>query len=428
MIYAKRQRLPQSNLIHALWGFLLSRYNNSQDVVFGSVVSGRPPQLTGVENMIGLFINTIPFRVKYQSSGTALDLIKRVHEESIASTSHHYMNLSEVQSQSELGMNLMDHVLVFENYPVEESLAKGNDPSFEIERIEVYEENNFDFSIWVCPTADELHVVFKYDQSIYSEEAIARSLNHFHQLILDVSQSPEKELSKIEYLPITERKTLLETFNQSQVSFPENTTILDTITERAAKSSEKIAITTNDQKVSYAQLHAQSDHLAQYLFEQGVGRHSTVALCYQRTAEMIIAILGIMKCGATYLPIDVSYPLERIDFILKDSQCDFILSNTVISEFLPSGSQLICLDDQAIWQPLKNRATLPKIEPHSRAYIIYTSGTTGNPKGVMVFHQNLYNFFQGLNRQFDQQEEVEDLASNHNDKFRYLHPRTSLDA
>ena len=144
--------ITQNTFVQGVWGYLLSRYNNTNDVVFGAVVSGRPADLAGVEEMIGLFINTIPVRVKYDLDDTPVKLLKSLQEQSIQSTSHHYMNLSEVQSQSELGMELIDHIMIFENYAVKElenegALNSQGEEGLSIESVEVFERTNYDFNI-----------------------------------------------------------------------------------------------------------------------------------------------------------------------------------------------------------------------------------------------------------------------------------------
>ncbi|MGB3468465.1 MAG: condensation domain-containing protein, partial [Cyclobacteriaceae bacterium] len=193
--------ITHNSFIRAVWGSLLSFYNDTNDVIFGSVVSGRPAELPGVEEMIGLFINTIPVRVKYDLDTTPVDLLKKLQEQSIESTSHHYMNLSEVQAQSELGINLIDHIIIFENYAVkelgdEETDSPEND-RLSIESVELFERTNYDFNIIVTPSEKSLSITIDYNGAGFEQKGVRRLIGHFNQLISQFIDKPTKSISRL---------------------------------------------------------------------------------------------------------------------------------------------------------------------------------------------------------------------------------------
>ena len=195
-LYTRLNRLcseigvTHNSFMQAVWGYLLSRYNNTRDVVFGSVVSGRPGELEGVEDMIGLFTNTVPVRIRYNDTDTVLDLLRRVQQGSVLNSEHHYLNLAEVQSQSDLGMNLLDHIMVFENYPAQDIIrenvgkARGqNGQEAIIAFVDVFERTNYDFNIMVFPSPRLLRVEFKYNQQRYYKDLMENITDHFLNVV-----------------------------------------------------------------------------------------------------------------------------------------------------------------------------------------------------------------------------------------------------
>jgi tyrocidine synthetase-3 len=216
-----RIRVTHNTFIQSVWGYLLSRYNSKEDVVFGSVVSGRPGDLRGVEQMVGLFINTIPVRVKYNPESSPLDLLKDVQEKAISTTPYHYLNLSEVQSESELGRSLMDHFLVFENFPVQELVRKGvenrsvdqADELMEMESMEVFEQTNYDFSITIFPGHSEMEIRFEFNEYLYDTDSIRKVAIHLQRMIDEFINKKEAPLKSLNYLSEQEEQEFLEMRN-----------------------------------------------------------------------------------------------------------------------------------------------------------------------------------------------------------------------
>ena len=408
-IYARMDKLctetgiTHNTLIQGVWGYLLSRYNNSQDVVFGSVVSGRPAELPDIENMIGLFINTIPVRVQYRKEDTPIDLLKALQDQSVSSISHHYSNLSEVQSQSELGMSLINHIVVFENYPIQEAIKentkKQKDQRLTIESVGIVEQTNYDFGITIVLSDSSLTVRFNYNGSVYDKQSIAYLKNHFNSLIEQFSVYPNHALHTLNYLSKEEQHELLYKFNDTKVDYPKDKTIIDLFVEQALKTPEKIALVCENKEISYWDIDEKSTQLALYLNTLGARPNTTVGVCLGRSIEMVIGIIGILKSGASYLPLDPFYPLGQLDYIIDHSNTKFILTDDQTKNIIPKNATLVNIEEREVWNS-KKEGDLPELESSDLAYLIYTSGSTGKPKGVKVSHRNLTNFIEGMNQRF----------------------------
>ncbi|OMQ07601.1 condensation domain-containing protein, partial [[Flexibacter] sp. ATCC 35103] len=205
--------VTQNTFIQVVWGFLLSRYNNTQDVVFGSVVSGRPGELEGIEDMIGLFINTIPVRIKYADVDTPYDLLKRVQEDAIYGSTYHYSNLAEINAQSELGMKLFNHIMIFENYPIQDILENGVKNSqinqykeIKIESVATFEQTNYDFDISILPSSSSLAIDFKYNTKRYESKFMKNLVEHIYNLIEQFTEHINKPLNTFNYLSTEEKE------------------------------------------------------------------------------------------------------------------------------------------------------------------------------------------------------------------------------
>ncbi len=390
--------ITQNTFVQAVWGYLLSRYNNTSDVVFGAVVSGRPADLPGVEDMIGLFINTIPVRVKYAPDDTPVTLLKELQEQSIRSASHHYVNLSEVQAQSELGMELMNHIMLFENYAVKELknvsvLNTQREEGLSVESVEVFERTNYDFNVVVSPSAVSLGINIKYNLNRYDELSLKSLMRHLDKLINAFAHNANQPLSTLDYLSEAEKHQLLVTFNDTAVAYPKDKTIVDLFEEQAAKTPDNIAVVFEDTELTYQQLDEKSNQLAHYLRENyHIQPDDLVGIQLERSEWMIIAILGVLKAGGAYVPIDPHSPPQRVAAILEDSGCKVLLDAPALAGFRQAEKAYAA-------SPITSQA-----KAHHLAYVIYTSGSTGKPKGVMIEHGNVTNFFTGMTAIFGEQQ------------------------
>ncbi|TGE12422.1 non-ribosomal peptide synthetase, partial [Hymenobacter elongatus] len=379
----RQQGVTLNTVVQSTWGVLLSRYTNTPDVVFGSVVSGRPGNLVGVEEMIGLFINTIPVRVQYGSETTVKELLQNMQRKALSTAPHHYSPLANVRAQSELGRDLFNHVLVFENLENNsaDSAEDVENAALKITGRELYESTNFDFHINCIPTADTIRLEFKYNTNIFEPGFIAALKEHFVNLLTGFVSAPEQEVDAVEHLSAAEQHHLLVTLNDTEVAYELDKTVIDLFAQQVAQTPGRPAVICGSTTLTYQQLDAVTNQLAQYLIEHyGVQANDFVGIQLYRSEWLLISVLGALKAGAAYVPIDPEYPQERIDYIRDDSRSKVLLDEQEISRFRAAQERY---SEQ--WTAVRNR-------PADLAYAIYTSGTTGRPKGVPIQHHNLTNY------------------------------------
>ncbi|MFV8348045.1 condensation domain-containing protein, partial [Flavobacterium sp. ZB4P13] len=265
--------ITTNTFIQGVWGYLLSRYNNSRDVVFGSVVSGRPAELVGIENMVGLFSNTIPVRVQYDELDTVKDFLQQLHTEAIRSNDFHYGSLAEVQSQSSIGMELINNLIVFGNYVVKDSIndilnsSERKEDGASFQQINLDDESNYNFVIAVSPSESSLEFEFRFDSNVFNVGSIKTMKAHFEAIIHFFSAESQRPIQEIDYLTQEEKQHLLVDFNDTRVAYPGDKTIIDLFEEQVAKTPNSIALVFEDKELTYQELDDLSTQLSYSLRE-----------------------------------------------------------------------------------------------------------------------------------------------------------------
>ncbi|MCH6234725.1 non-ribosomal peptide synthetase [Cognataquiflexum rubidum] len=404
---ASKEKTTLNTIIQSAWGILLSRYNNTQDVVFGSVVSGRPSQLKGVQEMIGIFINTVPQRVNYTKQTTFKELLQSVHHNFIEGENHHHLSLAEIQQQSELGTNLIDHLVIFENYPISGQTEDGTaykEPKIQGEveiigeTVEFFEQLNYDFTL-MAASEERLFFRMKFNSTKYSEGFINRLAGHWEQLLEEIAMDIASPIVQYEIISSEEQSYLLETLNATQAAYPHDKTILDLFSSQALKSPDAVAVEFEGRKLSYKELDIKSNQLAHYLIRNGLKPESPVPICIDRSLEMVIGIFGVIKSSVPYVPIDPALPKDRIDYMVEDTKADFVICSSKTEHNFGGGISRVIIDQEmASILKMPSEAILNSPLPDNLAYIIYTSGSTGRPKGVMIEHRNVVNFLASMSK------------------------------
>lgn len=385
--------ITMNTFIQGVWGYLLSRYNNTEDVVFGAVVSGRPAELNVVERIIGLFINTIPVRVSYTNDDTPEKLLKRIHQEGINASSHHYVSLSDVQMQSELGQELINHFIVFENYPLEEFLSENDQQSQEnktseltIEAVDNFEQTNYDFNIMAVPAKNSLRIQFTYNEAVFHAESIKKIPEHFQNVVAQFAADSTQLLGNVTYISETEEKLILEEFNATQTEYPKEKTIIELFHAQVKETPTAKALIFEDVEMSYDELNRCSDSLSAHLQRQyDIASGHFIGVLLDRSEWSIVTMLSILKLGAVYVPIDTNYPEERITYIQENSNCVLTIDNDFIDAYKK-------LEEKE--QRFKFEST---VTPDDLAYVMYTSGSTGKPKGVMTAQKAIVRLVKNTN-------------------------------
>ena len=389
---AGKNKITVNTIFQTVWGILLQRYNNVEDVVFGSVVSGRPAEIDGIENMVGLFINAVPVRIKSTVDKTFIELIKEVHDCSSASKKYEYVSLAKIQSSTSLKQQLIDNMLVFENYPV----AKYNNKSeLKMELVEAIEQTNYNFNI-IAGITDELFVKLNFNACIYEKQYVNMIAGHIKQIIKEVVENPEIKISEMEIISEEEKRKILLDFNDTKTEYPKHKTIHELFEEQVEKSPDNIAVVYENKELTYRELNEKSNSLARVLREKGVIAGSIVGIMVDRSLEMIIGIMGILKAGGAYLPIDPEYPQERIEYMLGDSKTKILLTQYHLMDNVKFEGIIVNLEDEELYKGSKGN--FEKVNSSKDlAYIIYTSGSTGRPKGSKVMHYNVNRVVKNTN-------------------------------
>lgn len=384
-----------NTIVETAVGLLLQKYNHTEDVVFGKVVSGRNAHFDGIEEMAGLFINTIVKRIQCQPKDTITTLLQRGQKDSIESTKYDYIGLAEIQSVSELKNNLVKTIFAFENYYVsgtedaEDVTEKSEDEVISIDFSR--EETNYDIS-FAAAVSEQLLLKVLYNPDMYGLEDIQRILFRWKLILEQMIMNPDAQVSDVSFVLDDEKQLIMDSFNSTQMSWPEGKTIVELFEEQVALHPDKTAVVFGSESVCYEELNARANMLAHRLREKGVGRDTLVAVIADRSLEMITVIFAVLKAGGAFVPIDPEYPKDRICYMLEDSKPLLVLNccrsiygirEAVNFEFMDLYSTNWCQGNAGNPEHIN--------QAHDLAYVIYTSGTTGKPKGVLVEHYGVAN-------------------------------------
>uniref|UniRef100_UPI00036EE4E2 non-ribosomal peptide synthetase n=1 Tax=Paenibacillus fonticola TaxID=379896 RepID=UPI00036EE4E2 len=377
-----------NTIVETAWGVLLQKYNRNTDVVFGKVVSGRNADIQGMARAVGLFINTIPIRVKCEESTTVEELLGQIQQQAVASMEYDFCSLSEVQSRSALGNNLIRTLFVFENYYIDESFNLGSS-RLKIEIESAREQTNYDISLSAF-IKEVLTLKIMYDPGKYGAEEIRTLLGRMEQLLQQMTANPKQKVSELSVVTEEEKRLVIETFNDTAAEYPREKTVVELFEEQVQKTPDHIAVVFEDAQLTYAQLNEKANQLAYKLRELGIRPDDRVAILAHKSMEMIVGIYGILKAGGAYVPVDPSYPENRIQYMLENCQPKAILLGRAELP-IKGDTPVIDLTDKEVYTG-KAANPEPVNTPQDLMYIIYTSGTTGKPKGVMIEHEGVVNF------------------------------------
>ncbi len=378
-----------NTIIQTVWGIILSRYNGTDDVVFGSAVSGRHQELKRIEEMVGLFINTIPVRIKLDENERFKDVARNVQQNALEGIEYHYSSLVEIQNCSSIKKGLFDHIIVFENYPISEAVKGKCSSLFEVEQINSFERINYDFGLTVS-LLDHVDFKIHYNPLKFSKGNLTSIASHVTKVLEEVVTKKDLSIKNLEIISEEEKNNFLNGYNSTKIDYSTNKTIIDLFEEQAEKTPDNIAVVFENTELTYRDLNMKANKVGHYLRDNyDIKPDGLVGILLSRSENMIIALLGILKSGAAYIPLDPDYPQDRIDFMLEDSSPSIVINeksdinNIDINEILKLSN--------------KNENLKKNNDPNNMAYVIYTSGSTGNPKGVMIENKAVVNLVNGLN-------------------------------
>lgn len=395
--FAQQHHLTLATLVQAAWGLLLSRYSGESDVVFGTTVSGRPASLSGVESMVGLFINTLPARLKIPDKTDLLTWLGLLQQEYIEREQYSYTPLVDIQAVSEVPRTqlLFESLVVFENYPVNVTLQQlpGN---LSIGELQDRGQTNYPLTVVAIP-GEEMTVKICYDRDRFDADIIDRIAGHFLTLLEGITINPHRTAGELPLLTPAEQDLLLVEWNATSPAHPINRCIHQLFEEQVEKTPQALAVVYENQQLTYQELNQQANKIAHYLQRFGVKPDVPVGICVERSLAAAIAILGTLKAGGVCVPLDPTYPPERLAFMLNDSQTPVVLTQTRWKSLLNGNlaHRLIVLDEDGDEISKESESNLQvEVAADNLAYIIYTSGSTGTPKGTLVTQRSLTNLIE----------------------------------
>ncbi|MET9599093.1 amino acid adenylation domain-containing protein [Streptomyces sp. NPDC006459] len=396
--FARGCGVTLNTVLSTAWAMALAGMTGRDDVVFGATVSGRPADLAGVDRMIGMFMNTLPFRVALRPDEPLRDLMVRVQGEHAALLPHHYVGLGPIQQLTGLGQ-LFDTLYVFRNTPLNDAAREEAVAAHAIGWTHSVDGTHYPLTLAVTP-GPALELSLGYRPDLYDAATARHLAGRLALLVEQLADGGAVPVGRLVTLGAAERAELLATGDDMGHAVPD-TTVIDLFAEQAARTPDRTALVFEEQRLSYAELDARADRLARALVARGAGPEAVVALGLPRSADFVVALFAVLKTGAAYLPLDLDHPVDRLGAMVADAAPLCLITTAPVTDRVPvvEGVPALLLDDPAVLAELAALPEGPLAESELTgardgrhpAYIIYTSGSTGRPKGVVVPYSGLTN-------------------------------------
>ncbi len=397
---ARENRVTLFTLLIASYSILLSRYTGQNDIIIGTPTAGR--RHADINNTMGVFINSLALRTSYMPQSVFEEFLQKLGREVLEAFDNQdypFANLvDDLLIKRDMSRNpVFDTMFILQNMNVDSIKAEGMEIS------NYYFDKGvaqLDITIIAIETKDGIDIEINYCTSLFSKETINRFGEHFINILKYVVERPTALLYEIDMLSETDKSQLLYDFNNTEVQYPKDRTINELIEEQVKRTPESIALVFGDKQLTYRELNSRANCIAKRIREKGVVGDSIVAIIVNRSFEMLIGILGILKSGGAYLPIDPEYPEDRINYMLEDSGTNILLTMSSLQDNITFSGETILLDKADYSESYQDNLEVIN-SPQNLAYVIYTSGSTGKPKGVMLEHRSVVNFITGIIEKID---------------------------
>ncbi|MFF9757786.1 amino acid adenylation domain-containing protein, partial [Streptomyces sp. NPDC014344] len=377
--WARRHGVTLNTVLQTAWGLVLSRRTGHDDVVFGTVVAGRDPRLSGVENMVGLLINMVPVRVSLDPAQSLLTTVEQVQSAQSRLTGHHHLGLARIQQLAGLG-DLFDTSLVFENYPWDEPGERPETglritPDLGLGR----DATHYPLTLIAAP-GRRLYVRLDYRDDLFDRATAAGFVDRLIHVLDLVVTDPSRPIGRIDLLSPQERAAVLPA---AVAAVPSRVTLPELFEARVTAAPGAAAVVWDGSTLSYGELNERANRLAHELAGRGVGPEDVVALALPRSADLVVAVLAVLKAGAAYLPLDPAYPAARVAHMVADARPALVLTTTEHRPAETAGTPVVLWDTLDVTDQRTDDPVTALSAGHP-AYVIYTSGSTGRPKGVVM--------------------------------------------
>lgn len=372
------------------------RYARQHDVVIGSPTAGRADPAT--EALIGFFVNTLALRLDLGEAPTFRELVRQARTTSLGAFANQDLPFDRVVDALDLPRDLsrsplFQVMLILQNTPP----ATHQPAGLAMSQVDVFVGSSmYDVTLSLVAGESGMTGRIEYNTDLFDEEFMRRFGGHFVNLLEAGVQSPEVPVSELALLSPSEEEELFALWNDTETAV-DSATIHSLFEDRVAEMPDETALIFGEERLSYSELDRRATQLARHLVQSGVTEETLIGICVSRSVQMVVGLLGILKAGATYVPLDPTYPRDRLAHMISDSGCPIVLTESKLGRHLPSGrARTIELDRE--WPAIEaaSGVPLPSVPDSAAAYCIYTSGSTGKPKGVVVEHRNVVNFFRGM--------------------------------
>ncbi|WP_083873953.1 non-ribosomal peptide synthetase [Nocardia paucivorans] len=418
---AARHGVTVNTVVQAAWGLLLGRSLDRDDVVFGATVSGRPPELPGVESMVGLFVNTLPVRVRLGARDTLDEVLTRLQTQQTELLDHHWLGLADIQHA--IGVeNLFDSLVVFESFPIDtEGLARaGSVGGMNVNGVASVTGTHYPLTVMVV-LGDRLQVSLQYLRDIFDDEQAEALVRRLEMLITRFVETPRARVAEIDVLFDTERAELAAHNDTTVPELLDEATLPVLFDAQVARTPEAVAVRYGETVLTYGELDRRSRTLAAELRRRGVRAETLVAVAMRRGVELVVTVYAVLRAGGAYVPIDPDHPAERSEYVLTGAAPLCVLTTTDTGFHTETGVPVLAVDtldlpvdpvagisgrpDDGVWEDDPVRPDNPvrpddPVRPDNTAYVIYTSGSTGRPKGVAITHRQMVNQFRWAQRTY----------------------------
>ncbi|WP_342366742.1 non-ribosomal peptide synthase/polyketide synthase [Pseudomonas fluorescens] len=395
--FAQSHKVTLNTLVQSAWLLLLARQTGQPTVAFGATVAGRPAELRGIEQQVGLFINTLPVVATPDPQMPISQWLQQIQAQNLALREQEHTPLFEIQRWAGLGGEaLFDSILVFENYPVSQTLEQGSPSGLSFGAVQSLEQTHYPLTV-LLGVGQTLGLEFNYNRHAFSAADIQRLAGHFSQLLLALASGAYQHLAQLPTMTDAERQAALYEWNDTARGYPQQQRVHQLIEAQVLSTPQAPALVFGREQLDYAELNRRTNRLAHRLIEAGVGPDVLVGLAVERSIEMVVGLLAVLKAGGAYVPLDPEYPRERLAYMLEDSGVKLLLTQAHLREQLPipQGLETLVLGESGFESYSEDN---PQVALHGEnlAYVIYTSGSTGQPKGAGNHHSALLNRLQWM--------------------------------
>ena len=395
--FCQNHHVTMANLFYSAWGLMAQRFIYDTDIVFGTTVSGRNAEVPDIENAVGLFINTVPLRIKPDPLQTAEEFVLSVQKSCAKQQKFEQTSLTAIGQYAGIqASELFDSIVVIENYPLQvEKLVDAGSKGFAVTGFAMEEYTNYPLTV-IVDANNKYQIKLLYNTDMYEEFTAESMLESLMELLKDIIRNAKKPVKDLNMISQEAKTRIINEFNDTITDYPREENIISLFKQIVEESPDHTAIMNEGKAITYKELDQKSDKLAAKLVQLGTKPEQCIGIMCNRSPEVYVGLLGILKAHGAYVPINPEYPKERKELILQEIEADILLCNCGYEP--ECNVEVIDLNQDIIMdEPEKYLRDLPKIKPDNLAYVIYTSGSTGRPKGIMIEHKSVVRLVRNTN-------------------------------